>query len=231
MMDYVMIDGVAVLVLSYAMTLSHPVDILPKDRPTSSLLGPTTLFSVCGMQVINVIVIFSALAMASADPKYVAFPAKFAAGGSWWTLGDSWETSVLFIVVYSQFVTSAIVFSFGHKFRKPVYENLFLFGFWILAYGFTSWLCLSDPNGVTDTFHIASRGFNSNITGPSPAWQKLLGDGIAAPEMDSALRLRLWLLTLGGMCATVLWEYGVVLGPVRDYFMKRSPPERVHFRF
>lgn len=38
-------------------------------------------------------------------------------------------------------------------------------GFWVLAYGFTSYLCLADPNGTTDTFHMASRGFNSNITG------------------------------------------------------------------
>ena len=53
-MDYIMIDGVAVLVVSYVMTLSKPEDILPDQRPTSSLLGATCLASVCGFQVINV---------------------------------------------------------------------------------------------------------------------------------------------------------------------------------
>lgn len=231
MMDYVMIDGVAVLCLSYAMTLSRPVAVLPPDRPTSSLLGPTSLCSVIGMQGINVAVIFAALAISAADPAYVRFPAEFAKGGLWWTLGDSWETSVLFVVVYSQFVTSAVIFSFGHKFRQPVYQNFALFGFWVLAYGFTSYLCLTDPNGVTDTFHIASRAFNSNATGPSPAWEGLLGEGNPAPAMSSDLRFRLWLLTLGGMAATALWEFGVVLGPVRDYCMAQSPPDRVKFKF
>ena len=53
-MDYIMIDGVAVLVVSYVMTLSKPEAVLPNQRPTSSLLGPTCLMSVCGQQIINV---------------------------------------------------------------------------------------------------------------------------------------------------------------------------------
>ena len=40
MMDYFFIDCLAVLILSYVMTLSRPVDILSTERPTSSLLGP-----------------------------------------------------------------------------------------------------------------------------------------------------------------------------------------------
>ena len=40
MMDYFFIDCLAVLILSYVMTLSRPVDFLSTERPTSSLLGP-----------------------------------------------------------------------------------------------------------------------------------------------------------------------------------------------
>ncbi|KAK3240843.1 hypothetical protein CYMTET_49346 [Cymbomonas tetramitiformis] len=49
-LKYLMIDGVAVLTLSYTMTLSQPLKKLGKDRPTSSLLGPVTVTSVLGMQ-------------------------------------------------------------------------------------------------------------------------------------------------------------------------------------
>merc|ERR1712159_399009 len=43
--DYIMIDGVAVLIVSYVMTLSRPEDNLPNQRPTSSLIGTTCIAS------------------------------------------------------------------------------------------------------------------------------------------------------------------------------------------
>ena len=48
MMDYLMIDGVAVISLSYVMTLSMPEHKLPNQRPTSPLLEVTSIASVVG---------------------------------------------------------------------------------------------------------------------------------------------------------------------------------------
>ncbi len=38
-------------------------------------------------------------------------------------LGDNWESTVIFFTIYFQFVTSAMVFSFGSAFRRPVVFN------------------------------------------------------------------------------------------------------------
>jgi len=230
MMDYLMIDGIAVLCLSYVLTLSHPVDELPAERPTSSLLGPSTLSSVIGMQVINVCILMSALAIMRGDNDYIVWPASKASGASWWTLGDNWETTVVFTVVFSQFVTSGLIFTFGGKWRKPVWENLPLFGFWLFAYVFTSYLMLSDANSVTDIFHIASRKFNS-ASNPSPVWEAALGAGVSPPSMSTGLRFQIWLLTAAGLLLAVAWEGIVIIGPVRDYFHKKYPPTREHFKF
>ena len=53
MMDYLTVDVVMTLTLTYAITLSRPLDALRPERPTSSLLGPEVVASVVGMQVIN----------------------------------------------------------------------------------------------------------------------------------------------------------------------------------
>jgi hypothetical protein len=207
-----------------------------------------------GMQVINVSVLFSALALMSADSAYVQWPAASASGSSWWTLGDNWETTVVFAVVYSQFLTSGLIFTFGSKWRKPVWENWGLFGFWLVFYVFTSWLVLSDPNEVTDVFHFASRAFPVsaspvwaayyqgldtaamvNATGGNATINSTVVASAAlsqtAPAMSFDLRVQIWVLTLGGMVLTVLWEFAVVVGPVRDWLHKKFPPERLHFKF
>lgn len=229
MMDYVMIDGVAVLCISYVMTLSHPVDQLNKERPTSSLIGPTTMASSCGMQVINVIFMCSALSLMTNDADYYMWPASKAQGASWWTLGDNWETTVIYCTVFSQFITSGVIFTFGSHYRRPVCCNVYLTGFWVLAYSFTSYILLADSNSVTQLFHIASETFNVNGTSPSPVWAAALGTGVPVPPMSFNLRFRLWLLILGGMGCTMVWERFFVIGPVRD-FLRNHPkfaPTRV----
>lgn len=50
-MDYIFVDAIIIMSLTYTMTLALPLKELSPHRPTSSLLGPTTVFSVVGMQV------------------------------------------------------------------------------------------------------------------------------------------------------------------------------------
>lgn len=90
MADYLMIDVVIVSAVSWALTRAEPLDRLGKHRPTSSLLGPTTIASAAGLTVLNTGVTFLAIKKMSAHADYLKFPASLSQGADWWTLGDTW---------------------------------------------------------------------------------------------------------------------------------------------
>jgi hypothetical protein len=56
--------------LSYALTLSEPVVDLPPRRPTASLLGPATVASVLGMQIIDLAFLVGALFLMQGQVRY-----------------------------------------------------------------------------------------------------------------------------------------------------------------
>jgi len=170
MMDYVFLDVLAVILLSYTMTFSMPTDALTHPgRPTASLLGPTTLASVLGLQVLNLVCLFSGVAMMQKLPIYIAWPAHLAQGAQWWTLGDNLESTFIFYAVSGMFMWSAVIFSLGGSFRKAVVLNWTL----MLAFGglvLWLWLMLILPPGkVAETFHIATINFNRPYT-TTPVW-------------------------------------------------------------
>ena len=48
---------------------------------------------------------------------------RYAKGADWWTLSDNSESTTLFFTIYFQFITAALVFTFGSTFRRPLYFN------------------------------------------------------------------------------------------------------------
>ena len=81
---------VIVTAVSWAITRAEPLERLGKHRPTSSLLGPTTIASAAGLTIINTVVTCLAITKMSAHPNYIKFPATLSQGADWWTLGDTW---------------------------------------------------------------------------------------------------------------------------------------------
>lgn len=75
------------MALSWGMTLTYPRDVLQKERPTSSLLGPVTLGSVLGMQAIHLFFLIIALTMMWNDPEYIKWPLHLTKGADFWFLG------------------------------------------------------------------------------------------------------------------------------------------------
>lgn len=49
---------------------------------------------------------------------------RYAKGADWWTLSDNVESTVIFFIIYFQFITAALIFTFGSTFRRPVYFNV-----------------------------------------------------------------------------------------------------------
>merc|ERR1711998_752965 len=109
-----------------------------------------------------------------------------------------------------------MLFTFGSHWRKAVCFNWQLTIFWAAAFGFTSFLLLSDSNSVTEVFHIANRDFGD---GNSPVWDAA---GQVQKKMPFGLRISIWVLTVVSMGCTAVWEKFVILGPVRDYMKRKT---------
>ena len=228
-MAYFMTEGIAIIALPYAMTLSLPATVLGTRRPSHGLLSSITTSSVLGLWAINTAFTVGALFYMRASPDYVRWPAQNAVGAAWWTMGDNWESTVLFFMTFSQFITSGLVFSFGAHFNRTIFRNWLLCAVWGGLFGLTVYLLLSPPNLVTFTFHIASQAFNGPGT-DSPVWMKYQAAGGApTPGMSFAFRAGLLGIILANLACQAMWQRGVVVGPLGNAVRRLRPSKRPRF--
>jgi len=228
-MDYFFFDVIVVMVFSYAMTLSRPHDTLKPQRPTSSLLGPVTVGSIIGVQVIHMIILGIGMGLTTNHPKFVKWPAHLSDAGAWWFLGDNWETTCLFIMFGGHFLNSSIIFSVGGYFRKPVYQNYCLIFFWIIWYLVLVLAYLLPDGPLPRLFHISS--YQANKPYPeNPIWMEYQNEGHnSSPAMPFDLRLGLVLLVALGSLLSLGWHKYVINGPVANSIAKKYPSKRPVF--
>src|SRR4051812_15400654 len=94
-LGYLSIDLLAVVPLTFTMTLSKPRKDLGPKRPTSSLLGMQTVSSVLFFLFVSTISILLNLKIIASDKDYVRWPSQNANMAAWWFLSDNWESSTL----------------------------------------------------------------------------------------------------------------------------------------
>jgi len=228
-MAYFMTEGIAIIALPYAMTLSLPASLLGKRRPSHSLLSAVTTSSVLGLWAINIAFTVGALFYMAASPDYVRWPAKNAVGAAWWTMGDNWESTVLFFMTFTQFITSGLVFSFGAGFNRTIFRNWLLCLVWGGLFALTLFLLLSAPNAATFVFHVASQRYNGPQT-DSPVWMAYQKAG-GSPSNGMSLSFRVGLLgfILGNVAAVAIYQAGIV-GPLGNAARRLRPSKRPRFR-
>jgi len=220
-MGYVAIDGIAVILLSYLLTLSEPRKRLRKERPSSSLLSGVTIASVCGLHTLNVTIVAVCLGMATSHAQYKQFPARYATWESWWTLSDNWESTIVFTCAFPQFITAGLIYSFGGQFRRGLRHNYVLIVVWLCLFVLNTVVLLTEHNPVTQAFHIASEDFNGPGT-PYQVWYDYQREGGKPSEgMPFQLRLSLWLMTSTGLVLAALWEWVFIVGPGRRLLFPR----------
>jgi len=226
-MSYYMIDVVGVLIMTYVMTTCKPADKLPPKRPTSSLIGFTSLGSVLGAQFIHVSFLVGALCFVMADPDYVDWPGSSIDDfGDTWLLNDNWETDVLYFGIYFPWIVTAVTFSYGSHWRQPVWKNLYLMAAFLILFAFNTYLMISSNNTLTEAFHVASIEFGG---WDNDVWKNA---DETAPPMKDYTRVQLWAICVSsGLCAT-LWEKIFVLGSGKRFFKtpKHERPDYVHLR-
>ncbi|TDH69884.1 hypothetical protein CCR75_008585 [Bremia lactucae] len=203
---WILVEGFMLVGCSYVITLSKPLDDLKIMRPTSSLIGPSTLSSILGQEAINIIYLGFAIHMLSSQVWYCPFSPDNVDVAKWWLMSDNHLATTLFFTVIVQQHTSAWVFSFGSTYRQPVWKNVLLIIFFAAVVAFDLYLLLGEPSIVTDRFRIAS---GTNVI------------GLPDIPMPMSFRLKLLALLLGNVLTCILYEYVVVLGPVRSYFRNK----------
>ncbi|POM63022.1 P-type ATPase (P-ATPase) Superfamily [Phytophthora palmivora] len=85
---WILSDGVSMLGCAYVMKLSKPLKELKAVRPTSSLIGPTTLVSMLGQQIVNVIFLCCSVHLLTSEVWYCPFSPVSIDVTKWWLMAD-----------------------------------------------------------------------------------------------------------------------------------------------
>ncbi|KAL3816680.1 hypothetical protein ACHAXA_003870 [Cyclostephanos tholiformis] len=127
---WVFMDGIWVSCMSFTLPLAKAAKNLSKLRPTASILGPNTMWSACGTLVINFVFLVIALAALFTQDWFQCRKWGSNDVSNINTIGDNYETSVIFIVSGYQYISSAAAFNFGYSFRQNWFRNyVFVFLF------------------------------------------------------------------------------------------------------
>jgi len=248
MMCYLMVDVIAVVGLTYALTCAHPKEKLQPERPTASLFSPTTLSSVLGNLIVNLSFYFAIQFWIPSLPGYLKWPADLSSGSYWWVNGDNWESTGIYWPIYFQFITSAYIFGFGAQYKKAVLFNWQLTIIYAGLFFIGSYALLAEPNTLSESFHVASQQFNylgvipENPQSVWTTYQDVWGHdnpGVAlcdpdaensppcSPAMSFSQRLTLYLIILGSLAAGAIWQSVFVDNVLKK--MKHTDKNRIRF--
>ncbi|GLE06646.1 hypothetical protein PINS_up016040 [Pythium insidiosum] len=208
-------DGLILVGLSAVISLAKPLPSLGKERPTASLVGPTTLLSVFGQEIIHIVFLYVCVNSLMTQPWYCPFNPESVDLTKWWLLQDSHLGTVLFLVISMQFIASALAYGFGSRFRRPIYRNYALVVYVALLIGALFYMAVAEPNDFTDRFRIAS---STNVIG--------------LPDIPMPLSFRWKLVTLiaANTATVLLYEQLFILGPVKRFLRRRLHRDALQLR-
>ncbi|KAJ3115397.1 hypothetical protein HDU96_000702 [Phlyctochytrium bullatum] len=238
---WVLIDGTTVP-LSWALTMARPAPRLARTRPTARLLGPETIISVCGQIFINILFLIFAVVMLFNQDWFRCneFDGRLADVRRWWELGDNFEGSVTGIIGTFQIIHAAAVFNIGRTYRQGFFRNWKFVVVWAIIVFILSFITLADPNGLSCLFHVncgtsaalealnRERGtsYQTSFLGIPDTYHAFAGHNV----MPMNFRLSLLALSAGNLLALVLFQWLVVLGPVRQWAKRKWPLQRLAYR-
>ncbi|GLE00553.1 hypothetical protein PINS_up009310 [Pythium insidiosum] len=199
---FMYLDGAILVGLSYAITRSRPLKKLGNQRPTSSLIGPTTLVSMLGAELIHALFLYGGIQYVVSRPWYCPFNPNNVNLVQWWHLQDSNLSTSLWLLICFQQMVTGITSSLGSRFRRPVWRNRFLMFYYTLLLVFLAILFVAPPSRLSDQFRIAS---STNVI------------GLPDIPLPSTFRWELFLIGIANTIVAIFFEWFVVLGPVRDY--------------
>lgn len=91
------------------------------DKHLSTLMWPAASVSDRGCQSFAPCLMLHPAPCAAADDLVVLD--RYVDSAEWWVNGDNWECSVLFFVMYFQYITCALAYALGSTFRLSLFYN------------------------------------------------------------------------------------------------------------
>lgn len=200
--------------MAFTLTLSQPASTLSNKRPTASLLGPQTMASVLGILIINYAFTLFGLA--------ALFDANWFSCRSWnsvslsnvLTIGDNYESEIIFLVSGYQYISSAIAFNFGYSHRAAWFKN-----YWFLCFAFI-WTVLHytvilEPGKTSCLFRVNC--VNENVVHPVIGDKQPLNNPYNTTLLPLDFRWLIILLVTLNAALNICWDYFVVYGPIGEY--------------
>ncbi|KAJ1918417.1 hypothetical protein IWQ60_007501, partial [Tieghemiomyces parasiticus] len=229
---WILIDAFITVGLAVAVTLSGPATRLCASRPTARLLGPQTLASAIGQIVINWLFVVGGFLMLFNQSWFRCheFDSRLVDLSKWWLLADNYESETLAFMVLFQFINAAAVFNFGHLFRQSWWRNYTLVAIWATLLGIVSYVELADPNWLGCTFRLNCGTPDAlvKIGYARPSFEvEEYNNELGHNVLPHHFRFKLWGYSIANMVAVAIWEYFVVLGPVRNWAKQKHPLPRL----
>jgi hypothetical protein len=220
---WVFMDGFWVITMAFSLPFAGVAPKLASTRPTSSILGPHTLASVLGVLLINFLFLVLALGVLFQQDWFRCRQWNPSSIADVTGIGDNYESSVGFLVSGYQYITSAMAYNFGYKYRAGWWYN-WRFLFFVGAFTIVHFTVILYPSTLSCFFRVncenknVLRGATSDdLTPIQNPWNHTL--------MPLYFREYLIVIVIMNGVATSLWEYFVVNGFVAEWLKKLFPKE------
>jgi predicted P-type ATPase len=200
---FMMLDGAILVGLSYGLTRARPQTKMGSQRPTSSLVGPTTVCSLVGAAVIHWLFLYGAIHDLTTQAWYCPFTPDNVNLVQWWLLQDSNLGSTLWFIICFQQMSTGLTMGLGSRFRRPIWHNIFLLFWYALLFVVIVVTFVGPPSRFGDQFRVAS---STNVV------------GLPDIPLPVDFRWELFGWAIADTAAVLIYEYFFVLGYVRDYF-------------
>jgi predicted P-type ATPase len=120
---WVFLDGIWSITMAFSLPLAKASNKLSPTRPTASLLGPTTISSLVGIIVWNLFYLVIGLVALWNQDWFSCRKWDSEDVSNILTIGDNYETTVLFLIGGYQYIASAIALNFGYTWRENWFKN------------------------------------------------------------------------------------------------------------
>jgi cation-transporting ATPase 13A3/4/5 len=220
---WVFLDGFWVISMSFSIPFSGVAAKLAPERPTSSILGPHTLASVLGVLVINFLFMVLGLGLLFSEDWFKCRKWEPGSIADVTSLGDNYESSLLFTVMGYQWITSGIAFNFGFQHRASGLLN-WRFMFFAIVWTIIHFVVILYPSELScffrvncDNENVVRGATNNEYTPIQNPWNTTL--------MPVSFRHTILILCIFNGVALIMWEYLVINGPVANYLKSLFPKQ------
>jgi len=212
--NWTFMDGIWLISLAFALSLAEPAARLSPKRPTSSLLGPQTLSSVLGILFLNYFFTMLAIAALFGADWFSCRQWEFTDISNVLTIGDNYESEVIFLVTGYQYISSAIAFNFGYTYRAGWFRN-YWFVFFALLWTTIHFIVTLVPSELSCLFRVncSNEDVVTSVTSIDP---QPINNPYNTTLMPADFRWVLILMMLLNLSANVCWDYFIVYGSVGE---------------